>query len=145
MAGGRKRGSGRWVFRAGWAALLAVFVMGAGCSAVHDGQVAYKKGNYQDAVAHWQPLANEGDARAQYLIGLMHERGHGVTKDDALAAQWYSRAAAQDHSAAMNNLGILYQAGRGVERDIHRAHDLYARASDELLPDARSNLGVLYL
>ena len=49
--------------------------------------------------------ANAGEAEAQWLLGLMYEKGGGVPQDLAQAAQWYRKAAEQGNVAAQCSLG----------------------------------------
>ena len=51
------------------------------------GKAAYKQKDYATALRHWQPLAEQGDARAQLYLGQMYRRGKGVTKDNSEAAR----------------------------------------------------------
>ena len=39
--------------------------------------------------------AQQGDAAAQYNVGLMYEKGQGVLQDNSLAAEWYTKSAKQ--------------------------------------------------
>ena len=82
-----------------------------------EGAAAFEAGDYGEAAQLWQPLAEEGDAMAQFNMGLLHESGRGVVEDPAVAAAWYVRAALQGLSAAQYNLAVLYQSGRGVPED----------------------------
>jgi TPR repeat protein len=44
---------------------------------------------------HWYTCAAEqGHATAQYLLGLMYDKGHGVQRSDILALKWLNLAAA---------------------------------------------------
>ena len=43
----------------------------------------------QDSLANWLASARQGDASAQYNLGLIYELGSGVTRDIVLAAQLY--------------------------------------------------------
>ena len=49
------------------------------------GQVAYDSGDYQTAIAEWQPLAEAGQAAGQFGMGLIYANGFGVALDDAQA------------------------------------------------------------
>ena len=40
-------------------------------------------------------FASQGNAAAQYNLGLMYRNGEGVPKDDAEAVKWYHLAADQ--------------------------------------------------
>ena len=74
--------------------ILAVLLSGAGLNANADFD-AYAKGDYATALHAWQPLAEQGDARAQYNLGVMYAEGEGVPQDYKAAVQWYRRAAEQ--------------------------------------------------
>ena len=43
---------------------------------------AAQKGDYATALSIWRPLAEQGNAAAQFNLGLMYEKGDGVQKDD---------------------------------------------------------------
>ena len=67
-----------------------------------DAEAAYARGDYATAFKLWLPLAEQGSARAQLNIGRMYERGEWVAQDQAMADEWYRRAAAQNaRDAAM--------------------------------------------
>ena len=82
-----------------------------------DGAAAYEAGDYGEAANAWRPLAEGGDAMAQFNLGLLYETGRGVAEDPAQAAVWYERAALQGVTQAQFNLALLHQTGRGVEKD----------------------------
>ena len=66
--------------------------------------------------------AEQGDANAEYKLGLVYDVGVGARQDLAQAALWYQRAADQGHLAAQFNLGLMYASGRGVPQDLVQAH-----------------------
>ena len=61
--------------------------------------------------------AAQGDAEAQFNIGVMYAEGRGVPRDDAEAVRWYRLAAEQGHAYAQFNLGVMYAYGEGVPQD----------------------------
>ena len=75
---------------------------------------AYEKGDYATALREWQPLAEQGDATAQYNLGLMYFAGKGVLQDYKEAVKWYRLAAEQGDADAQSNLGVMYVTGEGV-------------------------------
>ena len=100
--------------------LLILFAFAAGpvvAGPLEDGDAAYGKGDYATALRLWQPIAEQGDASAQYNLGVMYEKGRGVTQDYAAAMSWYRKAADQVDASAQFNLGFMYDNGRGVPRD----------------------------
>lgn len=108
------------------------------------GEKAYQRGDYAMALREWQPLAEKGQAVAQYSLGLLYANGQGVPKDDAQARQWYEKAALQGHAGAQVNLGSLYDYGRGGPQDFRMAAKWYRRSADQGNDLAQRRLGLLY-
>jgi len=46
--------------------------------------VAYQRGDYATAVRLWRPPAEQGNAEAQYNLGVMYAEGDGVPQDYAI-------------------------------------------------------------
>lgn len=67
-------------------------------------------------------LADQGDADAQWQMGVRYHNGDDVPHDDAQAMQWFQRAAEQGSVAAQSALGSYYWAGRGVPEDLSKAY-----------------------
>ena len=42
---------------------------------------AYTQNDYATALKHFRPLAKQGDAKAQFHLGLMYQHGYGVILD----------------------------------------------------------------
>jgi len=59
------------------------------------GYQSYLSGHYDNAYQEWLPLAELGDAEAQYNLGVMHDEGAGREQNPAEAAAWYHKAAKQ--------------------------------------------------
>ncbi len=135
-----------WPFRSfRLVALCALLAPACRTAPLDAGWRAFHHDDDAGALQAWQPLAEEGDADAQYLVGLLHDEGRGPAFDPRLAASWYAKAAAQGHPAALNNLGLLFHAGAGVPCSPEFAAALYMRAAEQGLPSALNNLAVLYL
>ena len=66
--------------------------------------------------------AEQGDAEAQSILGVMYGHGMGVPQDFAEAMRWYRKAAEQGHALGQSALGIMYVEGRGVPQDLVLAH-----------------------
>lgn len=109
------------------------------------GMSAYRSGDFEAAVAEWRPLAEQGDANSQEMIGFMYLYGQGVSRGDSIAIKWYRRAAEQGHAGAQNSLGTLYENGRGTLKDYATAADWYRRAAEQNHAEAKNNLGRAYL
>jgi TPR repeat protein len=97
-----------------------------------DGQAgvgAYARGNYATALRVWQPLAEQGDATAQYNLGVLYDKGRGVPQDYAQARQWWEKAAIQGDANAQLYLGTLYAFGRGGPQDHAAARQWFEKSA----------------
>jgi hypothetical protein len=108
------------------------------------GRAAFQSGDYETALAVWQPLAESGHADSQFGLGQMYGNGFGVAMDDALAIKWYGLAAEQGHPQAQFNLAVMYQNGWGLPQDDAAAMKLYTLAADQGVSPAMIALGRFY-
>ena len=92
------------------------------------GVAATEKGDFQTAFKLWLPLAEQGNAKAQFNLGLMYDNGKGVKQDDAEAVKWYRKAAEQSDASAQFNLGVSYYKGKGVKRNPSKAKEWFRKA-----------------
>lgn len=83
---------------------------------VKAGEDAWEQGDYTKAIAEWLPLAQAGDADAQFNMGQAYRLGRGVPADLAIALDYFGRAAVQGHVRAEDNYGLLlFQQNRRTE------------------------------
>ena len=88
--------------------------------------------------------AAQGNAKAQFVVATRYLNGEqGAPQDDARAAYWYGRAAAQGLAPAQYRLGTLYERGRGVARDLDAALGWYERSAGLGNVKAMHNAAVL--
>ena len=73
----------------------------------YKGLAAAQRGDYVAALQEFRPLAEQGDADAQYSLGVIYYNGQGVTQDYAEAVKWYLKAVEQGHESAQYNLGLM--------------------------------------
>ena len=59
----------------------------------------------------------------------MYDLGRNVEKNDHLAAEWYLKAANNEHNYAQFNIGVLYTNGRGVKQNIIEAYKWFSVSS----------------
>jgi len=105
---------------------------------------AYEKGDNVTALRRLRPLAEQGDARAQSLLGSIYYTARGDLRDDAEAVKWFGLAAAQGEATAQFRLGLMYSEGQGVPQDHAEAAKWYRRAADKGYAQAQYNLGLAY-
>ena len=87
-------------------AVVVALLFGAGSAwaDLDDDLTSYQRGDYATALQEWRPLAEQGDADAQTLIGMMYNEGLGVPKNDAEAVKWYRKAALVSNLGAARRL-----------------------------------------
>ncbi|MGX2967233.1 tetratricopeptide repeat protein [Ursidibacter sp. B-7004-1] len=108
------------------------------------GLKAAEQEDYATALKFWQPLAEEGDAKVQFNLGVMYDNGWGVAQDYQQAVYWYQKAAQQGDAKAQYNLGIMYYKGRGVANDYQQAFYWSQKAAQQGYAKAQVRLGGLY-
>ncbi len=130
--------------------LLSALVFALGSAAVaaapiDDGVTAARTGNYAEALRLLSPLAESGNAEAQFVLGVLYANGRGVARNAATAAAWYRRAAEQGKLEAQNNLAALYHEGAGVPDDQTEAFKWWSLAAERGFGRSQLNLATLYL
>src|SRR6266702_1426909 len=75
--------------------------------------------------------AEQGDANAQYSLGVSYAWGKGVPQDYAEAVRWYRKAADQGDANGQYSLGFSYAQGLGVPQDYAQAVRWYRKAADQ--------------
>jgi TPR repeat protein len=107
---------------------------------VKTGVDAWSLGDFPAAVREWQPLADKGDADAQFNLGQAYKLGRGVPQDLTRAEMLYAKAAAQGHMQAGDNYGLLL-----FQRGQHAAALPYIRnAANRGDPRSQYLLGLAY-
>src|SRR5207244_12351960 len=74
--------------------------------------------------------ARQGDAAAQFELGMRYFTGSQVMRDFVQAASWWQKAAKQENTLAQLNLAVMYQNGIGVPRDLVQAYEWYRKAAE---------------
>jgi TPR repeat protein len=69
-----------------------------------DGMAAYNRGDYVPASRVFRTLAEQGNAKAQNVLGVMFRKGEGVPKNPARAHMWFSFAAKRGEPGARAEL-----------------------------------------
>jgi len=116
--------------------------------------------------------ANNGDAEAQYGVGIKYLKGQGVKRDKKEAVRWLKKAAASGHEGANDKLlrlqsqkkefervlnkaeagdlkaqyqaGIMYLKGKGVEMNGGKARSWIGKAAEQGERKAITRMGILY-
>lgn len=109
-----------------------------------DASNAYDAGDYAKASLLYGLLAKQGNAVAQFNLGVMYEHGQHLPRNAKEAIQWYLLAAEQGYAPAQFKLGRLYARGKAVPQDYDRASGLYLAAAEQGHAPAQVSLGVMY-
>ncbi len=127
---------------------LAIFELGQMCEYGETAKRDKEKAEslYTVALPGLKRLAEEGDARSQYAMGILYENGiGGVARNQALAARWFLRAARRGYGGAQFRAGLYYEKGTGVERDQRKALFYYNNAAGQGNALALYSLGQIHL
>jgi len=89
---------------------------------VMDGVIAYKAGRYDNAFQIWKPLAEGGNAHAQFHLGALYFEGRGVAEDLSSACIWLKSASTSGYRRAHTLLARV----RGKMRSRIKAGDAYS-------------------
>lgn len=95
-----------------------------------EGLSAYKKFQYNQALADFTKAAEAGIVAAQYYLGTMYLEGHGVNKNSSTAFTYINKAATGGYKEAIYQLAKMYDGGVGTEKDKSQARIWYQKAAD---------------
>ena len=116
---------------------LASASINVAASDLDDAVEAMRIGDFAEAYCIMRPLAERGDADAQYNIGWMYMNGYGLRVNDTLALEWWNKASRQGNVDASFSIGMLYSLGDGeVRKNSKKAIDYYLLAVKEGHEDA---------
>ena len=82
-----------------------------------DAAAAYTRRSYTQALQLWRSLAEQGNAEAEYNLGVLYDNGHGVPRDSAEAEKWYRLSAGQGLADAQFRLGLHFENAQGASQD----------------------------
>jgi TPR repeat protein len=98
--------------------VAVTFLSGAGSAfAVNKALSSLVNHDYVTAYKEFKIVADQGDAPAQFNLGIMCKNGKGVPQDYTEAFKWFHMAADQGHVRAQYNVARMYYEGQGVKQD----------------------------
>jgi TPR repeat protein len=126
---------------------VALFVgsMTAHAADFSAGYKAYQRRDYATALQIFRQLADQSNARAQFSLGVMYNKGQGVKQDYEAALRWYREAADQGYVLAQYNIGLMHSKGQGVPQDYAEAATWYRKAAEQGYSAAQTRLGDMYV
>jgi hypothetical protein len=105
---------------------------------------AYNRSDFVTAHKIFEPLAEKGQALAEYILGLMYANGQGVPESYPEALKWLTKAAEQGEAKAQFSVGVIYFKGLAMTANPAEAFKWYRRAADQGNTQAQYNLGAMY-
>src|SRR5271168_2833475 len=89
----------------------------AAAGPLEDGEAAYRQNDFGTAMRLLRPLADAGDAKAEFHLGRMYALGEGVGQDPGQAITWYRRAAQHGDAEAEFVLGAMFLDRSGAPQE----------------------------
>ena len=113
--------------------LTIVCLTGSACADIQPAVDTAKNTRAEDeATANaLRKSAEEGDASAQYRLGLLYQGGVGVPQNYRKAKGWFEQAAKQGHVGAQADLGTLYLQGAGTPQSAQMAVFWLSQAAEQ--------------
>lgn len=109
-------------------AVVMSALSGPALAGMSEGVAAVTVGDYQKAIAEFQPLAAGGDPAAQYQLAKIYLEGHGPADGLPQGIDLMTKAANGNHPEAQAQLGLMYAMGLGVQVDNVQAYDWLSKA-----------------
>jgi TPR repeat protein len=126
------------------AILVLSFAVPVVAGPLEDSRAAYERGDFATAERLFRPLAEHGNAIAQYNLGVMYYKGEGVHQSYPDAVFWYRHAAWQGDASAQLELGVMCYKGQGTLQNYAEALTWFRKAADQGSAQAQINLGAIY-
>ena len=90
-------------------------------------------------------MAEQGEPRAQYNLGIIYDEGRGVAVSRDQARQWWQKAAAQNVPEALHNLATSYLFGVNAKDEYKEGFSYLTKAVQLGLRRSQYVLGKIYL
>eukprot|EP00469_Lotharella_globosa_P012434 CAMPEP_0167779704 /NCGR_PEP_ID=MMETSP0111_2-20121227/4952_1 /TAXON_ID=91324 /ORGANISM="Lotharella globosa, Strain CCCM811" /LENGTH=477 /DNA_ID=CAMNT_0007670139 /DNA_START=227 /DNA_END=1660 /DNA_ORIENTATION=- len=95
-------------------------------------------------IDYWRKLAEGGNAKAMYNLGLCYYKGIAVAKNYEQAYDYFFKSAENGYADAKHNLAICCQLGRGIPASQVAAKEWYIEAAEANVSESMNNLGQMY-
>lgn len=109
-----------------------------------DGTVSFYHENYREAQQFLSKASEQGDASAQYYLGIMYLNGYGVPINYKEAVRLFTLSTEKNYASSQIALGVLFIQGIGVPQNFKRAAILFTQAAKQGNLDAQGILGWIY-
>jgi hypothetical protein len=127
------------------ATLLLLLIARPGLANIASAQAAARAGEYPAAYEACKEEAEKGDAECQNLLGILFQKGLGVSANPTEALRWFGLAAAQKLPAAQDNIGLAHLNGLGTQKSEREAARWFTLAAAQGDPIGEHRLALLLL
>lgn len=124
--------------------LCSVLMAGSVSAGLLEGVKFFDNKDYENALAEFTYLSEEGDPMAVYYLGRMYDEGLGVESNKEKALQYYQTADAAQNAAASAQLGKMMIAGEGITKNPKLGIEFLKKAAYAGNIDAFYELGNMY-
>jgi TPR repeat protein len=107
------------------------------------GIAAFETRNFSQAMQMLYPLAEAGEAEAQFRVAIMCQNGLGVVRKAEEAQRWMEAAAEQGNALAQHGLGFMFMEGDCVQRSAEQAVFWFEKAAAQGLAGSMTTLAML--
>jgi len=123
----------------GW--LVLATIVASARADLQSGLGALDRSDYATALRELTPLAERGDATAQFNLGNIYLYGWGIKKNEVEAAKWFHKAAEQGDAKARKMLAYMYERGVGVEKNPAEAEKWSRKTTEKRSTPAQAGAG----
>ena len=88
--------------------------------------------------------AAQGNAEAQFKLGVKYHYGEGVPQNYSESLKWFQKAADQNYALGQSELGYMHEQGHGTAVNFDEAVKWYRKAAEQGLPMGQNNFGAMY-
>ncbi len=108
------------------------------------GIAAFEGKHFNTAYPLLKPLADVGNAEAQYRVAIMYQNGLGMVPNGKRAFEYMHKAAKQDHPMAQHGLGFMYLFGECAPKSGQDAETWFLKAIEHGLVGSMTTLARMY-
>lgn len=113
-------------------------------TSLHSGIAAFEAKHFASATRLLYPLAEQGNAEAQFRMAIMCQNGLGMVSNQEKALAYMRNAAEQGHALARHGLGFMYLEGECVDKDEAEAAKWFRLAAEQGMAGSMTTLAMMY-
>ncbi len=113
-------------------------------SALEAAIALFEDKKYEESLAAFKTLAEQGNTEAQYYYGFSLHEALGCDEDAVAALHWIKQAAESNHAKAQYVLACIYSGARGTHMDNSKAFELAKKSADQECVYAQALLAGFY-